>query len=281
MMPVRSDSSAAKGSFSPEIAVAYGATALAALAVYHLVAEGAVSSVLTMSSMVQCLGITFLCMQVLSTGTAAGISAGSLVLDALAIGFRLSSTVWLNGYIPVDKSGDHIYQAADVCCLILLVWLLYYVLKVKGSTYQASEDSFRIFPTVIISLGLAAVLHADMDNRPLFDTFWMAGLFMGVVAVLPQLWLITQNRGQVQALTSHYIAALALSRILSGVFMWLARDHITCTRWFNSINHGIWAILAAHLIHLILLGDFAYYYIRAVTQNGVSAPVELGDGHWV
>jgi len=264
-----------------EIAIAYGVTALAALFVYHLVADGAVSSVMTMSAIVQCLGITFLCMQVLSNGTAAGISAGSLVLDALAIGFRLSSTLWLDGYLPVDKSGDHIYQAVDICSLILLVCLLYYMLKVKGDTYQASEDSFRICPTVIISLGLAAILHADMDSYPLFDTFWMTGLFLGVVAVLPQLWLITQNRCPVQALTSHYIAALALSRILSGLFMWLAREHITCERWFESVNHGVWTILAAHLLHLILLGDFAYYYIRALTQNGVNAPIELGDALWV
>merc|ERR1719343_2021119 len=122
-----------------------------------------------MSAIVQCLGITFLCMQVLSSGKSTGISAGSLILDALAIGFRLSSTLWLDGYLPVDKSGDYIYQATDVCCLFLLVWLLYYVLKVKGETYQASEDSFRVLPTVIISLGFAAVLHADMDAHPLFD----------------------------------------------------------------------------------------------------------------
>merc|ERR1719428_705927 len=82
--------------------------------------------------MVQCLGITFLCMQVVSSGMASGVSAGSLKLDALAIIFRLSSTLWLDGYLPVDKSGDHLYQAVDICCLILLVWLLYYVRKVNG-----------------------------------------------------------------------------------------------------------------------------------------------------
>merc|ERR1719401_1091058 len=281
MMSYRNKSSTTKTAFSTEIAVAYGIAALAVLAVYYLVAEGEVSSILTLSAIVQCLGITFLCMQVLSSGTAAGISAGSLLLDALAIGFRLSSTLWLDGYLPVDKSGDHVYQAVDICCLILLVWLLYYVRKVKGSTYQASEDSFRVCPTVIISLGFAAILHANMDAYPLFDTFWMTGLFLGVVAVLPQLWLIMQNGGQAQALTSHYIASLALSRILSGAFMWMARDHITCDRWFESVNHGVWTIITAHAIHLILLGDFTYQYIRAVMQNGVSAPIELGEPCWV
>jgi len=281
MMACFNSSFTTKTGFSREVAVAYGVAAVAVLAVYYLVAEGEVSSTLTMAAIVQCLGISFLCMQVLSSGTAAGISAGSLSLDALAIGFRLSSTLWLDGYLPADKSGDHVYQAVDVCCLLLLVWLLYYVRKVKGSTYQASEDSFRVCPTVIVSLGFAAILHADMDAYPLFDIFWMTGLFLGVVAVLPQLWLIMQNGGQAQALTSHYIAALALSRVLSGAFMWNARDHITCYQWFESDNHGIWTIIAAHVIHLILLGDFAYHYIRAIKQNGVTAPIELGEARWV
>merc|ERR1719277_855037 len=113
------------------------------------------------------------------------------------------------------------------------MWLLHQVVWVRGDTYQAREDSFRICPAIVISLGLAAILHADMDASPLFDTFWMTGLFLGVVAVLPQLWLIMKNRCQVQALTSHYIASLALSRILSGAFMWMAREHVTCNKWFE------------------------------------------------
>ena len=33
---------------------------------------------------------------------------------------------------------------------------------------------------------ISAVLHGNMDAHALFDTFWMAGLFTEVVAVLPQ-----------------------------------------------------------------------------------------------
>ena len=69
----------------------------------------------------------------------------------------------MDGYLPADKSGDFAYQAADIGCVVLIVWLLYQMLQVKGQTYQAREDSFRICPAVVVSLGLAAFLHADMD----------------------------------------------------------------------------------------------------------------------
>merc|ERR1719276_524626 len=199
--------------------------------------------------MVQCLAVVLLALQMVSTGSASGISAQALSLDALAICCRLSSTLWLNGYLPVDASGDHIYQAIDICSLVVLAWLLHQILVVKRHTYQAEEDSMPILPLVKGALVLAALLHGDMDDYPLFDTLWMTGLLTSTVAVLPQLWLITKTGGRVEALTSHYIAAMAVSRVLSGMFMWHAFNDITCFAWITGFNHASWAILAAHLLH--------------------------------
>mmetsp|Transcript_71458 Transcript_71458/g.209449 ORF Transcript_71458/g.209449 Transcript_71458/m.209449 type:complete len:110 (+) Transcript_71458:2-331(+) len=106
----------------------------------------------------------------------------------------------------------------------------------------------------------------------------MAGLFVSVVAVLPQLWLITRSHGRCDALTSHYIAAMAVSRLLSGTFMWHARHDITSDPWVEGVNHGVWAILGAHALHLLFLADFAYYYIKAVLQDGLNCRLQLtGD----
>merc|ERR1740130_213995 len=151
--------------------------------------------------MVQCLAVVLLALQVVSTGSASGISARALSLDALAICCRLSSTLWLNGYLPVDASGDHIFQAVDICSLVVLAWLLHQALVVKQHTYQAEEDSLPILALVKGALVLAALLHGDMDDYPLFDTLWMTGLLISTVAVLPQLLLITKTGGTAEALT--------------------------------------------------------------------------------
>lgn len=260
---------------------AYVFFAILGLTVFHTVAEGEFSSILTMSVMVQCLGVALLCIQVKSTGSASGISARSLMLDAFAFGFRLSSTTWLDGYLPSDPSGDHVYQIIDGCSLIMVFWLLHRMLVVQRDTYDASADSFCVGPMVLSSLALAALLHGDMNANPLFDTFWLTSVFIGVVAVLPQLSLTMQTGGRVEALTSHYIAALALSRVLSGYFMWEAKHDITCEPWVTGFSHTVVAILGAHLVHLLLLCDFAYYYARAVVRKGLSGPVELGGVDYV
>jgi len=254
--------------------IAYGVFILSAGAVWHFVAGGHFSSTLTMSVMVQCLAVVLLALKVVSTGSPSGISVRALVLDALAICCRLSSTLWLNGYLPVDASGDHVFQAVDICSLSILAWLLYQTMVVKQHTYQAEEDSMPISPVAIGALVLAALLHGNMNGRPVFDTLWMASVFMSAVAVLPQLWLITKTGGRVEALTSHYITAMAVSRVLSGMFMWHAFNDITCIAWITGFNHASWAIMAAHLLQMLLLGDFAYYYVKAVLASGLNCQVQ-------
>ena len=74
----------------------------------------------------------------------------------------------------------------------------------------------------------------------------------------------------VQACTSHWIAMTAVSRVMSGVFRWHARLDGTCSPWVEGFSHAIWAILATHLVHLVLLGDVAYCYVKAVATRGLA-----------
>lgn len=277
MMSLVNTSALASKSGPSPVSIAYGVFFAIGFIVHHTVAGGEFSSILTLSIIVQCLGVSFLCIQVLTKNSAAGISAGALMLDACASAFRLSSTVWLDGYLPVDESGDHVYQIVDVCSLAMVLWLLHQVLVVKRHTYQEVEDTLPVLPMVVGCLVMAAVFYGNMDDHPLFDALWMAGLFSGVVAVMPQLSLIMKSGGRAEALTAHYMAALALSRILSGIFMWYARFDITCDEWVTGVNHTVVLILTAHFLHLALLSDFAYYYVRSILQRGLSEEVQFDN----
>jgi hypothetical protein len=259
-----------------QVVAIYLVFACGAYAVYHHIAEQEFSSILTMAVIVQTLATVFMCAQVISSGSASGISARGLTLEAIAVALRLSSTVWLNGYLPTDATGDHIYQIADFCSLAMLLFLLHRALVTNRCSYQEDDDTFSSMgPTILVCFALAAIFHADMDENPLFDTLWMTGLLIGVFAVLPQLWLIMRTGGRAEAMTCHYIAAMALSKILSGIFMWEAREDITCKPWIGTFQHGIVAILLAHAVHLVLLADFLYYYVKTLTQKGLQGSVHF------
>jgi len=135
---------------------------------------------------------------------------------------------------------------------------------------------------VLMCFFLAAVLHGDMDDNPIFDTLWMAGLFTSVVAVLPQFWLISQSGGQASALTSHYIAAMALSQCLGGCFVWMAFEHLTCEPYMGDFQHAKYAIVGAHILHGVILCDFAWTYVRSLAKQGIYGTINFStDGCFV
>lgn len=256
------------GRQSPGVLVAYIAFAGAGWWVYHVVAEQSLSGILTLAVMIQCLSFVLLGLKVASTRSAAGISARTLGIDALSISCRLSSTLWLDGYLPVDASGDFIYQAADLGSLTIVGYLLWQVLVVRRGSYQESSDSCTVWILLVVALVLSCLFHADQNHYPLFDILWTFGLFLDAIAMIPQVWLIAKSGGAVEALTSHYIATNAVSRLLGAAFWYIVMDDMACDKfWIQGFKHGSWGILAAHAVHFLLLADFVYYYAKACVSG--------------
>jgi hypothetical protein len=248
-----------------------------AFLLYHVIAEGEFSAVLTLSAIAQCLAFSLLTMQVLSNPNVGAISIKSLQLDTFAIACRLSGTVWLDGYVPADKTGDWLYQGFDVLSLGMACWLLYRLHNAKHRTQEQQEDALPAAPFALGSLALAGLLHGNLDEMPLFDTLWMCSVFVSAVAVVPQLWMMTHRRGSIPALTSHFVAVTALGRILSGSYMWHAYPEIECEPLIGNFQHAGYAVIVAHAVHLLLLGEFFYLYSKNVANSGWNAPLRFGE----
>lgn len=240
--------------------------------VYHKIAEGEYSSVLTIAAIFQCLAFSLLGLQVLMCSVS-GISAKSLQLHAIAIASRLSNTVWLEGYIPIDSTGDFLYQAFDGVSLVMALWLIHRVRKAQRLACETHEDGLPIAPFVMVSLMLSCFLHADLNDNVLFDSLWINSLFLNTIAVMPQLWMLTHRTGSLPALASHFVAVMGLSHVLAGTYMWSGYDEITCVPWIGSFNHAGPTIIGAHIVHVLLLGDFAYFYVKNIAKSGLEAPL--------
>jgi len=250
--------------------LAYAVFVIVAMLIFHFIAKDEFSAVLTLSGVFQCLAFCLLGVHAISTRSVQGISAKSLQLYAIALTCRLSSTTWLQGYLPDDKTGDYVYQIFDALSLAMVLLLLYSVLKAQSKTYEADDDALPVTPFVLGSFVFAGLLHGDLDARPIFDTLWMCGLIVGAIAVVPQIWLMTRSGVNVPVVTSHFVAVMAFSCILSGSYMWHAHPEITCEKaWIECFNHTGYAVLAAHVMHLIVLGSFACFYVKNLATRGL------------
>ena len=83
-------------------------------------------------------------------------------------------------------SEDVVFQFGVAGSLAMVLWLLQVVMVHRGEC-QTDTDSLPIAHMLLGALAVAAAAHADMNSRPVFDTLWMAGLFVGAASVLPQL----------------------------------------------------------------------------------------------
>lgn len=70
---------------------------------YKFFSDGSFSAILTLASAFQCFALALLNMKVLSQQSVAGVSQRSLLLITLCLASRLVSTLFYNGYLPVDR----------------------------------------------------------------------------------------------------------------------------------------------------------------------------------
>lgn len=224
------------------------------------------SSVLTLGGGMQCLGFFLLNLMVKERNSVAGVSGKSLQLYVLVFIFRLTSTLNRDGYIPMDKTGDWLFQLADVSSLLIVLQLLRRVYRTNNETYHESQDSLPVGLTVPFALIFSFFVYGDLNEDPLFDYVWMVGCTLDTVAMLPQLFLLARVGGKVEGLASHYVACIFMSRLCTFSFWFCGYPDVAPLD--GSFNHCGYAILLLHLTQLLMSGDFMYYYLQSC-KDGV------------
>merc|ERR1719487_1738497 len=108
------------------VTASYTAFAAGATLVYYVLSDG-LSSLLTLSAGLQALAFILLVLKVKGQSSVSGISSSMLAMYTVTLIMRLSSTLWLNGYLPADSTGDWAFQCLELLSLGLGAWLLQYV----------------------------------------------------------------------------------------------------------------------------------------------------------
>merc|ERR1719440_1847409 len=183
------------GDSKKKLIIVYVLFASLAGLVYHLLAEGELSAILTLSAVFQCLAFSLLTVQVFVNGIDTGISTNTLKLEALSILGRLCNTTWLNGYVPSDYTGEFLYQGFDFMSLAAALWILH---QLNVQSYQSEDDELPVFRLAIGCLVPAVLFYADLNDRPFFDALWMWSYNLGTVAACPQLWMIAHRKSSIQ-----------------------------------------------------------------------------------
>jgi len=246
-------------------ALTYFIFAVVVVCAAQMLSDRVFSALITLGAAFQCLGFILLRLKVRKQHGVQGISGKTLQLYAVALLCRLYSTLQYNGYLPVDRTGDWLYQVVDLVALCVIWSLIVAVRTTHNWSYHHEHDTCPIHWLVIACFLLSFLVHPHLNNRKIPDVAWTCSLYIETVAMVPQLWMLTKLGGEVESLASHYIACVFVSRIMMMGF-WVNTYHELKpkTSDFNLPGFGV---MGSQLLQCVIFGDYMYYYIRSIRNN--------------
>lgn len=250
--------------------------------VYFFLSSGDFSFLLTFAALLRCFGFGLLNFKMFSAKTAKGVSLKTLELYAGVFFFRLLSILRHQGYLPFDKSGDWFYHFVEIFSQLLVGLSIYLVFVPLMPTYNEKFDKFGnlhlpdqlgalylLGPSVLLAL----IFHPSLNHDFVSDVAWTISMYLESVAMVPQLYMFQKQAsdegGVVEALTSHMVFALGISRLFELTF-WLT-SYTELTHHSGSSVAG-YLVLLAQIGHLGVMGDFFYYYFKSLSEG---KPMEL------
>jgi len=259
------------------MAASWIAFLLISLVVYAAFSDGDFSFLLTYASLLRCFGMLLLVAKLRRSSSAAGVSAKSLHVYVVVFATRLCSILRHEGYLPYDRSGDWLYHCIEGASLVATCACCFMVHFTYNQTYEESTDTFGALPPlpsnlgallIIVPCGLAAaVLHPSLNRDWFSDVVWTYSMYAECFAVLPQLFLFQKQASSsatVEPLIGHFVAALGFSRIVEMAF-WMSSFTELSDRYGN--RHVGFLVLATQVIHLIIMGDFFYFYLYSLKRG--------------
>jgi len=238
----------------------YAMALCGATVLYHSFSDQDFSYILVMSVCFQALAFFMLLHKMKVKKSVAGVSSRTMQCYLLSIICRLTSTLVKNGYLPVDRTGDWVYQSADIASLFLCFQVLYFIHKKYRGTYQVQLDTMPIWKMIPFIAVFACFVHGDLNHSWFFDVMWTLSMDLDTVAMLPQLWMLIAKKGDLEGVAANFVVLMFFSRVFSFCF-WhkgfpeLAPDN-------GGFNKMGWLIMTNHTLQLLFSADFMYYFFK-------------------
>lgn len=211
---------------------------------------------------VETLGLLLLRHKIQVNNSVKGISGMTMIMYAFVYAIR----VWLA--MPAHWSGSVTELSIDssfgLISLLLALDILKSIFVTHRSSYQDNLDVLKVKYLLPGCFLLAMILrpHFHMWTTT-YGFVWSSCLYMDVLALMPQVIMMSRDGGKVAAPIAHFVAATFLSRIedLSDTILYHG-SALQSEEFFS------WRLIVfLQLMHLLLVADFMYYYVKARTSG--------------
>lgn len=172
--------------------------------------------------------------------------------------------VFLTRYMDIFSNTRYAYLVIMKILYIALTGYIVYLIRYKNpwkTSYQQEQttkgaDTFYIWRYAVAPCAVLAIL---VHHRGWwFEIFWAFSEYLEALAIIPQIIIISRNGGEVENITSHYMASLGGYRLLY-IFNWIAK-------WRRN-GYIEWIATLSGLVQTALYMDFFYFYYVSITTG--------------
>jgi len=215
-----------------------------------------------MSISMEVFGLLILRHKIQQRKSVQGVSGMTMLMYTACYTVRL----WLN--MPSSLSFNFMELELEatfgIISLLLVLDCLRSIFVTHRRSYQEDLDVLHVKYLIpgCFCLALLVGPHFHYWN-PLVGYMWTSCLYMDVLALLPQVVMMARGGGKVSAPIAHFVAATFLSRIedLSDSLFFKADS-------FGPEDHfSYYIIIFFQALHLLVVADFMYYYLKNVTSG--------------
>jgi hypothetical protein len=215
-----------------------------------------------LSISIEVLGLLVLRHKIQVRSSVKGISGMTIITYAVVYTIR----IWLA--VPDNWSGDvmdlNIDSSFGLLSLLLALDILRSVFVTHRSSYQSDLDVLNVKYLLPGCCVLALLVRPQFHTWTTTYSFvWSSCMYMDVLALMPQVLMMSRGGGKVEAPIAHFVAATFLSRIedLSDTILYHS-GHKSQGELFS-----YWLVVFIQGLHLLLVADFMYYYVKARTSG--------------
>jgi len=190
-----------------------------------------------------------------------GISGMSLIMFALSYSLRATEMWVMSSKFRLSKRGYslELLQVASVPLIFSLLWAVF---KTYRHSYEESKDVLKVKYLVPGCVAMGFILTPQFRQGKMYSYCWATSFYMDVLALLPQVVMMAYSPGQKVAVPiANFVAATAFSRSVD-LWFWYFRFDLGPQGWWHGVNVSGWTIVIFHVVSLLLVADFMYYYVR-------------------
>jgi len=178
---------------------------------------------------------------------------------------------FFSGYLPYDRTGNVVFKVQELLCTGLSGYILYLITTRFRSSYEHDLDVVKCYYLISVAFVVALVFHPNLNRSFIADFAWAFTQYLETIALLAQFKLFHKKGGDIETYTSHFVAAQAISRVLSIIFWVFTYSELNTddrTRTVSPLPEYVGhCFLMAQIIHLLIMADFMYYWLKAIIRG--------------